>query len=160
MNPYQESVKKMMQAFGQATPESPDFDEATYPLQLRAKLILEEADEFACAAGFAMRDDGDDVSGNVYNNRRPWPADPVEMIDAICDLLVVTFGAAVAMGVDLDPFFAEVQRSNFDKTRGPKRQDGKQLKPADWKAPDLASIWFKERAAARSGRAFEQGELK
>jgi len=35
------------------------------------------------------------------------------MIDALCDLLYVTAGAPVEMGVELGPFFDEVHASNM-----------------------------------------------
>lgn len=62
-------------------------------------------------------------------------------IDALCDLLYVTYGAAVAMGIDLEPFFEEVQRANMEKTNGPKREDGKQLKPEGWQPPNHAEVY-------------------
>jgi predicted HAD superfamily Cof-like phosphohydrolase len=62
------------------------------------------------------------------------------MVDALCDLLYVTYGAAVDLGVDLQPFFAEVHRSNMAKVGGRKREDGKWLKPAGWTPPDIAGL--------------------
>jgi predicted HAD superfamily Cof-like phosphohydrolase/thiol-disulfide isomerase/thioredoxin len=43
-------------------------------------------------------------------------------------------------GLDLAPFFAEVQRANMAKASGPVRADGKRLKPPDWQAPDLTGV--------------------
>ena len=63
----------------------------------RARLIVSEAGEFLDAAD----------QGNF-----------VEMVDALTDILVVTYGAAVEMGVDLEPVFVEVQRSNMSKNGG------------------------------------------
>jgi predicted HAD superfamily Cof-like phosphohydrolase len=57
-------------------------------------------------------------------------------VDALCDLLYVTYGAAVAMGLDLEPHWNLVQRANMSKAGGPKRGDGKQLKPEGWEPPD------------------------
>lgn len=68
--------------------------------------------------------------------------DVLEMIDALCDLLYVTYGAAVAAGIDLQPFYDEVQRANMEKTLGPKREDGKQLKPEGWRGPDHEEVWL------------------
>lgn len=64
-------------------------------------------------------------------------------IDALCDLLYVTYGAAVAMGIDLEPFYEEVQRANMEKTNGPKREDGKQLKPEGWQPPNHEEVWIR-----------------
>lgn len=41
--------------------------------------------------------------------------DIIETIDAAIDILYVTFGLLVEMGVDAQPFFDEVQRSNMSK---------------------------------------------
>ncbi len=79
---------------------------------LRAKLIMEEATE-TCE---------------------------VESIDGMCDVLYVIFGTAIACGVELTPFFAEVHRSNMTKIGGAIRADGKILKPPTWTPPDIAGI--------------------
>src|SRR3712207_9578951 len=91
--------------FGAPPPDRPSLE--GFPGDLRVRLIEEEAAEFAKAV-----QDGD----------------MVEMIDALCDLLYVTYGAAVDLGVDLEPFFAEVHRSNLAKVGGTRRADGKWLK--------------------------------
>jgi predicted HAD superfamily Cof-like phosphohydrolase len=66
--------------------------------------------------------------------------DLVEAIDGMCDLLYVTFGAAVEFGVDLTPFFAEVHRTNMAKEGGSTRQDGKFIKPEGWQKPRIAEM--------------------
>lgn len=88
----------------------------------RARLIISEAAEFLEAA------DKDDF---------------VEMVDALADILVVTYGTAVEMGVDLEPIFAEVQRSNMSKNGG-KDAGGKILKGPGFSPPDLAPILRKQ----------------
>ena len=58
------------------------------------------------------------------------------------DLIYVVLGTLVTYGIDLEPVWKEVQATNMDKLRGPKRADGKQLKPEGWQAPDIeAIIW-------------------
>lgn len=66
------------------------------------------------------------------------------------DLLYVTYGLCVAYGIDADAVFAEVQRANMAKTRGPRRADGKQLKPDDWTPPDVRGVLQRQRLR-RSG---------
>ena len=69
--------------------------------------------------------------------------DPVEQLDALIDILVVTIGAIHSMGADAEGAWKEVMRTNFakiDPTTGKvrKREDGKVLKPEGWTPPDLA----------------------
>lgn len=61
-------------------------------------------------------------------------------IREICDLLYVTFGAAVAFGINIEPFFDEVHRANMQKASGPKRDDGKREKPEGWQPPDIKGL--------------------
>ncbi len=100
-----------------------DLTIGTFPqirdARLRADLISEEASETVAA-----------LNKNEL----------LETIDGLCDLLYVAYGTAVTLGVDLEPFFDEVHRSNMAKVGGPVRADGKRLKPAGWLPPNLASI--------------------
>lgn len=57
--------------------------------------------------------------------------------DAIADLLYVTFGTAVACGIDIGPIWREVHKTNMAKVGGPTRGDGKVLKPEGWEPPDV-----------------------
>ena len=68
--------------------------------------------------------------------------DPVEIVDALEDIVVVTIGAMHSMGADGEGGWKEVMRTNFakiDKETGKvrKREDGKVLKPLGWTPPDL-----------------------
>lgn len=68
--------------------------------------------------------------------------DEVEQLDALIDILVVTIGAINSMGADGEGAWNEVMRTNFAKIdpitgKVRKREDGKVLKPDDWKAPEL-----------------------
>lgn len=69
-------------------------------------------------------------------------ADPVEQLDALVDILVVTIGAINSMGADGEGAWKEVMQTNFakiDKDTGKvrKREDGKVLKPLGWTPPNL-----------------------
>ena len=69
----------------------------------------------------------------------------VEMADALIDILVVTIGAGLSLGLPMDLLWNEVMRSNLakiDPNTGEvrKREDGKVLKPEGWKAPNIAAI--------------------
>lgn len=86
---------------------------------LRAELIREEARETVTAIK---------------------QGDLVEAIDGLCDTIVVCYGAAIEWGIDLEPFWNEVHRTNMAKQGGPVREDGKRLKPSGWSPPDIAGI--------------------
>ena len=122
MNTHQENVKAFMLAFGQECPDT--FEPDSFPGPLRASLIVEEAQEFCDAVQI-----------------QDWPG----VVDAICDLLYVTYGAAVALGIDVEPFFTEVHASNMSKldpiTHQPNyRADGKVLKPPTYKPAEIKRL--------------------
>lgn len=108
---------------------------------LRAKLIMEEAAE-TCRAltgrGVEYSIEGVVDERDDFNNLQP--QDLIEAIDGMVDTMVVILGTAIEMGVDLDPFWDEVQRANMAKAGGPVRDDGKQLKPEGWTPPDHSSV--------------------
>lgn len=116
MNPMQQMVQDFHRKYDNPSLDNPELpDDAT--LVLRARLIVEEAGEFLKAASHK---------------------DMIEMVDALCDILYVTFGTADVMGVDLEPFFNEVQRSNM--TKEGKDDSGKIQKGPNYSPPDLRSI--------------------
>ena len=118
MSPEQKMVKKFHKACDIPIKAFPGFPNEKI-ITLRTELIFEEATEFFDAC---------------INE------DFVEAVDALVDLLYVTYGAALAFGVDIEPIFKEVHRANMTKTSGLKRVDGKQLKPKDFKPPNLLPI--------------------
>lgn len=61
-------------------------------------------------------------------------------IDALADLTYVIYGTAVAWNVPLDKFIAIVHEANMRKLTGPKRADGKQLKPEGWQPPNIRGL--------------------
>ena len=76
--------------------------------------------------------------------------DLVGVADALGDLLYVVYGAGVAFGIDLEPVFNEIHRSNMTK-KGPDgvvkyREDGKILKPDGYEPPSLEPIIEAQRA--------------
>ena len=75
--------------------------------------------------------------------------DPVEILDALEDILVVTIGAINSMGADGEGAWNEVMRTNFAKIdpvtgKVRKREDGKVLKPEGWTPPNLKPFLNKE----------------
>lgn len=72
--------------------------------------------------------------------------DLVAAVDGLCDLIYVAVGAAVAFGVELDPLFDEVHRTNMAKVGGATRADGKVLKPKGWQPPRIAELLAEQAA--------------
>ena len=88
-----EKVGLFMKTFGQEIKMKPSFSTEKIN-QLRIDLIKEELQELQEA---------------IKNN------DLKETVDALTDILYVTYGAGHAFGVNLDECFDEVQRSNMSK---------------------------------------------
>ena len=97
------------------TPSVPD--EATQ--FLRNRLIQEEFEEFQEAM------QSEDLSA---------------MAKELADLLYVVYGTAVSLGIDMEPVFKEVHRSNMSKVGGYKREDGKWVKPPTYSPANLEPI--------------------
>ncbi|MFN4252447.1 hypothetical protein [Deinococcus sp.] len=115
-------------------PTVPDRDLLT----LRRTLIQEEAAEVDAEfrALAARMDAGEPLVA----------ADLTALAHELADLLYVTYGAFDRLGVDADAVFAEVHRANLTKASGPRRADGKILKPEGWQPADVRSVL--ERAAS------------
>lgn len=91
--------------------------------ELRARLIAEEAQEAVAALGSE-------------------PVDREAVAKELADLLVVTYGTADVLGIDLDAAFRRVHESNMSKL-GPdgsviRRDDGKVLKGPYYREPDMS----------------------
>jgi predicted HAD superfamily Cof-like phosphohydrolase len=113
----------------QATPT--DLHEETK--RLRVRLIEEEFDELKEAM----------VGGDL-----------AAVAKEMADLLYVVYGTAVSYGIDMDPVFREVHRSNMSKVGGYKREDGKWVKPATYSPARIEPILAEQvpvQSEARSG---------
>jgi predicted HAD superfamily Cof-like phosphohydrolase len=68
--------------------------------------------------------------------------DLVEIADALGDLLYVVYGTAVTYGIDLEPVFSEIHRSNMSKgeSDAAARCDGKVLKGPNYSPPRVAEV--------------------
>lgn len=118
MNKWQQNVKDFHKKFEQMIGDSPGFpDEDT--MKLRINLIEEEFLELTEAC-----------------EEKDFPS----FVDAIADLIYVLLGTATATGVDLEPVWEEVQKTNMAKAPGNKRKDGKLLKPPGWSPPDIKTL--------------------
>ena len=115
-------------AIAAAYPERPRVPEAA-ALQLRLTLIREEMQEVEA-----------EFEQLAYDLPHAAPADLAPLAHELADLLYVTYGALGTLGVDADAVFAEVHRANLAKTTGPRRADGKQLKPEGWQKADVRRV--------------------
>lgn len=133
-------VADFMNKAGQEVPNKV-IEPSTEVRELRAKLILEEALETIKALGFDVEIDSDSPA-HVNIKKccfQPWHNfNLVEVIDGCCDIKVVTTGTLIACGVPDEYAQILVDKSNLQKfgPGGRRREDGKWLKPDDWKAPD------------------------
>lgn len=64
----------------------------------------------------------------------------VGIADGIADLLYVVLGTAVEYGIDIEPIFNEVHRSNMTKKDGHLNDFGKWVKPDNYSPADLEPI--------------------
>lgn len=129
--------------------------------ELRASLIAEESAE--TVAGLVGRARALEILGAAMDRiARMEPAGPslVETADGICDSIVVHLGTAVECAIDVSPLFNEVMRSNMEKAGGPRREDGKILKPPGWKPPRIAELLeYQAQRARELGPGSRRGGL-
>lgn len=101
-------------------------------LALRQKLLQEEFTEATEA--------WEKLTAVLQSGNHAQPADVTEWVHELADLLYVTYGAILACGIDADAVFAEVHRANLSKVGGPRRADGKILKPPGWQPADVRGV--------------------
>ena len=117
-----EKVGQFMTTFGQEVKINPGLSNEKIN-NLRISLISEELEELKEA---------------IKNN------DLKETIDALTDILYVTYGAGHAFGVNLDKCFDEVQKSNMSKLGEDGKpiynEVGKVMKGPSYFKPDLSKF--------------------
>ena len=125
-------VQKDIEDFHKAI-EQPNGDRpGLRDIDLRAALISEE-----------VRETLEAMTGQQWEIKPTQMAateDLAEAIDGIIDSMVVLIGSAVTFGVDLEPFWEDVQRANMAKAGGPVRKDGKRLRPEGWVPPETERL--------------------
>lgn len=127
MNNWQQQVADfMLQVKGLELPTRPTTPNNRISY-LCTSLIREEENELYESIEFAANEPDNELR-------------LVPVADALVDLIYVTLYTANAYGIDLEPYFSEVHRSNMLKRGGLKREDGKQLKPEGWQPPRLEAI--------------------
>ena len=117
-----EKVGLFMKTFGQEVKNKPGFSSEKIN-NLRISLINEELEELKQA----------------MKNK-----DLKETVDALTDILYVTYGAGHAFGVNLDKCFDEVQKSNMSKLGEDGKpiynEVGKVMKGPSYFKPDLSKF--------------------
>ena len=117
-----EKVGLFMKTFGQEVKNKPSLSSEKIN-NLRISLINEELEEF----NQAIKDN-----------------DLKEAIDALTDILYVTYGAGHAFGINLDKCFDEVQNSNMSKLdengKPIYNESGKVMKGPNYFKPDLSKF--------------------
>jgi predicted HAD superfamily Cof-like phosphohydrolase len=123
MNQEQQMVRQFHERFGLVRNERPSWpgDEVH---RLRTLLIEEELAEYRNAVA---------------------AKDLVGVADALADLLYGVYGAAVECGIDLEPVFAEIHRSNMTKGGSVcRRPDGKVAKGPDYEPPNVREVLLRQ----------------
>ena len=115
-------VKNFMETFGQQVKTKPSFSTDKIN-SLRYDLIVEELEELKIA---------------IENK------DLLEVVDALTDILYVTYGAGHAFGIDLDKCFEEVHKSNMSKLDEAGKpiysESGKVMKGPKYFKPNLSKF--------------------
>ncbi|MEE8125698.1 MAG: MazG nucleotide pyrophosphohydrolase domain-containing protein [Nitrospirales bacterium] len=118
MNDAQRMVQEFHEQFGiHVGPTPSPLNEPTQTL--RNRLIQEEFEELQEA---------------MHSQHLP------SIAKELADLLYVVYGTAVSLGIDMEPVFKEVHRSNMSKVGGYKREDGKWVKPPTYSPAALDNI--------------------
>lgn len=143
-----DDVRSFQEMCGSVSPESPQINPPEKLIRLRAKLILEECAETLFGM-FKYDGDAGELKQEISNacdeiDKLEVRFDIEAVADGLADLIYVVVGAALSFGIPLERVWSEVQRANMDKLNGPKRADGKQLKPQGWIPPRIHEAIFGE----------------
>lgn len=113
----QDDVRAFHRKFGHAAPDRPSAPDSALVAQ-RMRLLFEEYNELQHAL----------TEGDL-----------AAILGEAVDLIYVTLGTLVSLGLDVDRAFDAIHRANMSKYPNPK-PGGKPLKPEGWEKPDLARL--------------------
>jgi len=143
------TMKDRLQAFRTAA-EIPSPDSPTIPptkeLKLALRILTEEFcevyEKFYPRTGARLKD----LALTVIDDESVTPCIPpvYEVAHELGDVAYVTENFFKSIGVDSEPVHDEIQRANLDKAKGPRRADGKVLKPEGWRPADIKSVIEKQ----------------
>ncbi|MBK8988815.1 MAG: HAD-IA family hydrolase [Chloroflexi bacterium] len=142
LNSNARRIREFHAAVGSPLPHGPQLPDAGY-LTMRLKLIEEEYEEVTAVCHSLIT--------ALQSGQQP---DAIEaltpLVHELADLLYVVYGAMEACGVDADAVFQEVHRANLQKAGGPRRADGKLLKPPGWQPADVRAVLQRQQRNGRS----------
>lgn len=163
-------LREFHDAYGVPMRDMPTSDVPELERLLRARLVLEEALEFVEAMGCTVYAPDSFIEGQltqVVPTDIQIQIDPTRDVDlelaadALADTAYVVEGSAVQLGIDLDPVFAEVHRSNMSKLGADgkpiyRAEDGKVLKGPGFRPPDIGRVlrdlgWNDPHCVAQAG---------
>lgn len=124
----QQMVAEFNKQFGGGVSREPTIPSG-HVIKLRYRLITEELGELM----------------EAFYTRNTTSA-----VKELADLLYVVLGTAVAMGIDIEPIFAEVHRSNMTKIGGHMDSGGKWIKPDTYSPAKIFPIIKKQICGERS----------
>lgn len=123
------AVKEFMIACDQKVPVTPQVPNKE-TIQLRITLIEEEVTELI-----------KDLYKLEFFGGPKNQADKLKMLariaDHVADVVYVVNGTAAAFGIDGEAAFNIVHAANMQKANGPRREDGKVMKPEGWVSPEI-----------------------
>ncbi len=83
------------------------------------------------------------IEGELTELKESFAGETIDLVaaaDALADILYGVYGTALVIGIDIEPIFAEVHRSNMSKAGGGKDEKGKLRKPPTYVPPDIKPI--------------------
>lgn len=146
------AVRRFMQCGGQMT-DVTDIKQTGFYIGMQLEELAEELREVAGGAVEPLNPHDDIVQTINWMEMlaRQFKADGFhgmvlranreKLLDGFIDSIVVSSGAALSYSHDAEGAFREVNRANMDKFPGgvaTRDANGKILKPAGWKEPDLS----------------------
>lgn len=136
LNSNAKRIREFHAAVGAPLPQSLTMRDVDH-LALRQKLIQEEYEEVT--AVYQQITEALMVGEELDSVETLTP-----LAHELADLLYVVYGAIESFGIDADAVFSEVHRANMQKAGGPRREDGKILKPPGWQPADVKSVIEKQ----------------
>ena len=128
----QEKVEQFHRAFGLPV----DAPWSVNLVDLREELIREEYEELIDS--FRLVEFARNFRGEIPKELK------ADLLKELGDVLYVVYGAAVALGLNVDEAFDIIHKSNMSKLDDNGhpiyREDGKVLKGPNYQAPDLTSL--------------------